>query len=95
MLTKKTLSIPVYDAHHFSWSKGHGTTEASTLGIPVGAEPGSRVWADSCDVGFVIQGEREPKLFIFDHDSRFPDGSYRSWFFVSEDRKHTVYVFND
>lgn len=90
-------SIPRYTYTQFTWHKGNGCTDASDLGIPVGAEPGERVYADACDVGFLIVGEREEKLFTLDHvEQPFPDLSgVNAWVFTSDDGKHQVTICND
>ncbi len=88
-MVKNTLNIPRYSYTQFAWQAGKGVAEASSLGIPAGAEPGDRVWADACDVGFVIRGEREDKVFTL------VSSDVAGWEFISTDHKHQVTIFND
>jgi hypothetical protein len=89
-MNRDILPLPRYDGLLFTWSKAHGTIEASDLGLPVGAMPGARVWADACDIGMIVEGEREDKLFLLEeHDTD------EGWTFVSVDGKHRVTVWND
>ena len=89
-MDKPISSCPSYDYSRFTWSHGLGVADASDLGIPAGAEPGDRVWSDSCDVGFIVRGERDEKVFTLRSAG---DGA--KWIFMSEDRKHTIIVWND
>jgi hypothetical protein len=86
------LRVPCYSYTRFHWFEGNGVGDASDLGIPAGAEPGDRVWADACDVGFTVQGEREDKLFIFDRQTC---PGVVCWVFASEDGKHRITIVND
>ena len=92
---KAHFPLPEYDGSKFTWSGGVGTCDASDLGLPVGKEPGTRVWNDSSDVGFMVRGREQTLCFLYDFDRRNPDGSIRAWVFLSEDGDFQVEVNND
>lgn len=61
MARKATLPIPTHPGRTFTWTGKKGVVEASTLGRGYTG----RVWQDSCDVGFHVQGRTELKLFVY------------------------------
>lgn len=63
-MKKPDLFIPTYEASQFVWVGLNGSVDASDLGLAPGVEPGSQVWNDSCDVGFMVKGKQETRLFV-------------------------------
>ena len=68
------LPVPEYDGRtSFTWVRwsvtvpGRGTycgyADASTLGRAPGTVPGSQVWNDAADVGFLVRGAKGTRLF--------------------------------
>jgi hypothetical protein len=99
-MPKVLSSVQRYPYTRFSWimedRASTGSADASDLGLPAGAEPGSRVYADSADVGFVVMGERSDKLFLLVVTELVDaDRTPGCWVFESEDGLHTVTVHND
>jgi hypothetical protein len=94
-MKKANFPIPRYNGSRFTWSGRQGFVDASDLGLPPGVGPGQRVWADACDVGFIIQGKREDKLFVLDAwmTSDAP-GLIERWDFVSADGFRAI-IYND
>ena len=93
-MPKVLSSVPSYPFTRFSWKGKHGSAEASDLGLPAGAEPGSRVYADSADVGFVVRGESSDKLFLHVATELDREREAKQWGFESSDG-FTVTVYND
>ncbi len=62
-MSKLLSNIPVYDGSLFSWTRGVGFTEASTLS---GALPFTKLYNDSHVVGFYVRSPktRVEKLFV-------------------------------
>ena len=81
-------SVPTYSWSRFDWRRMEGTANASDLGIPRGASPGSRAYLDAADVAICIRGERETKAFFLVEESN------ASWIFLSPDG-FTAVIFND
>lgn len=98
MNTTKHLETPVHGSALFSWTRGVGYAELSTLSSIRRAW--DRVWRDACDVGFRIRSQRTGciKLFVLDvaETKRDSEGEVTSWTFRSHpDREFTIEIFND
>lgn len=76
------LNIPTYDIRTFTWVGRNGSAEASNMGLPPGVSPGQRVWSDSVDVGFMVRGLRETRLFVLTGEER-QEGDVVGWTFRS------------
>ena len=92
MPTKPTnTSLPVHPIRAFTWQGKEGVTEVSSLKLRYW----DRVWSDSADLGFLVQGEQlAMKLFVYTRDIRGSEGELAAWEFASNDG-FTVRIFND
>lgn len=61
MARKPNLPLPTHDGRTFTWTGKRGVAEASILGRGYTG----RVWSDACDVGFLVRGRTETKLFVY------------------------------
>ncbi len=102
-------NLPVLSSRHFVFPrKGaesrlrergtHGVAEASCIG-PVFTRWFSRVWDDSCDLGFWMVSARTGQrvLFVLASEERNEVGELVAWKFESygHEPKLTLTVFND
>lgn len=96
MRNQQTLMIPTYQADTINWTGNKGAVEASTLSQGE-LTIGSRVWADSADIGFHLHSPRTDKLLLFTLvDEEKLQGEVIGWSFKSyPNPKFEVFVFND
>jgi hypothetical protein len=96
MLTnRRTLQIPCFKGNQFGWRGRLGVCEASDLRPAHGFSFFyARVWPDAADVGFMVQGKNELKLFTLESEETDPEGEITSWYFRSEDGIR-IHIFND
>ena len=73
-MAKILSSVPTLDATKIKWSGKHGSMDMHTF-------PGNlaecRLYEDACDIGFLVKGKNETRLFGFDrveykHHESFP-----------------------
>lgn len=89
--------MPIHPGSHFVWEGRTGTAFASDLPEHFA----SRIWNDSCDVGFFVRSERTGavKLFVRESMIKNAEGEVVGDEYVSESGKNasdriTVKVFN-
>lgn len=96
MRNQQMLQIPTYQADAINWTGNKGAVEASTLGQGQ-LIIGSRVWADSMDIGFHLHSSRTDRsvLFTLASEERL-HGEVIGWTYRSHPNPgFEVFVFND
>ena len=93
MRKENKLPIPRHDIRSFTWFKGSGTTEASTLG----ARTWGRMYKDACDVGFTIANlvTGVEHAFYMVETIRSEGWSIAGWTFESSTTHLHITVWND
>ena len=93
------LPLPTYAGNKFTWSKNHGVTEASDLGCgntpTLSRLPGSRVYDDACDWGFIVIGNHKNILFLYTGEDRDREGDITGFRYTSECGKFEILIIND
>lgn len=101
---QKDFKVPTYRGEQFTWSRGVagnsiGIAEASDLDIRTHEfGGGTRVWRDSCDVGFEVISHRtgRVKLFTFAQVLKDAEGDIIAWVFESaDDSDIDIHILND
>jgi hypothetical protein len=97
VMKKPDRNVRKFSGDLFTWVKNVGYAEASTLNIPVGQVPGSQIWNDSQDVGFIVKSHKTgvEKLFTLQSErteaamtgfgSQSSWEEIREWIFTSSD----------
>lgn len=96
------LNVPQFSTASFSHNAARKslTAEASELGVGRGKILHSRIWNDSCDVGFELIGKKTT-VWALDSVHSNPEGEITHWTYIpanSRDaatRGYVVTVFND
>jgi hypothetical protein len=89
------LPLPTYAGNKFTWTKNHGVTEASDLGQGCGKIPGSRIYDDACDYGFMVIGNHKNLIFSFIGEDRDREGDVTGWKYKSECGQFEILIIND
>lgn len=84
-------NVPVHSYTSFTWAGSVGTAEVSDFNA---ANLAGRLYADACDVGFFVQGNRRKVLFSEASVERNGEGEIVAWCYESSEG-FKIRVFND
>ena len=79
----------------FTWNNTVGTAMASDLGFRAGQVPYRQIYDDACDIGLVLVGRRESKIFLCKRPMANAEGEIYGWLFESADNNFSAVIFND
>ena len=95
MKTPDNKYVPCYPVQFFDNFEGVYVTEVSVL-APFGRTPWTRIWEDSCDLGFWIQTEGGAELFVLEDVKCDSGNEINTWIFRSAyDNKTMCKIVND
>ncbi len=92
-MAKLLPNVPAHDGSKFNWTGRHGCADMSDFRCPLAG----RLYADACDVGFVVTSGRTGRKVVFTQTAgpgEDSDGEVGSYDFTSAEG-FRVTVFND
>lgn len=90
-MARTLLNVPVHPYSKFTWAGPNATAEVSDFNP---ANLAGRLYADACDVGFYVQGNRRKMLFTEASVERNGENEVVAWCYESAEG-FKIKVFND
>jgi hypothetical protein len=89
------LPLPTYAGSKFTWSRNHGVAEASDLECGTGKIPGSKIYDDAADYGFMVIGNTKNLIFSFIGEDRDREGDITGFRYKSLCGTVSILIIND